>query len=66
MARGRSQSSILLTKSPAALSGPPVIILGDHIARVLTNSGAHTERERENHPPSAEPRGAIPSYFLCP
>jgi len=67
MARGRSQSSILLTESPVcaralsfslclclclsfSLLDPPVIILGDHIARVLTNSGI--QRQRENQPPS--------------
>ena len=42
--RGRaSQSSILLTES-RTLSGPPVIILGDHIARILTNSDTCVQR----------------------
>lgn len=39
-----SQSSILLTES-STLSGPSVIILGDHIARILTNSDTYTRTE---------------------
>lgn len=61
MARGRSHkvASILLTESPTLSRVRWVIILGDHIARVLTNSGA----ERESSPPP--PLAAILSSFLC-
>lgn len=41
-----SQSSILLTES-STLSGPPVIILGDHIARILTNSDTNTHIHKD-------------------
>jgi len=49
-----SLSLSLFLSLPLSLSfsllDPPVIILGDHIARVLTNSGI--QRQRENQPPS--------------
>lgn len=64
--RGRgSQSSILLTES-STLSGPPVIILGDHIARILTRErmgGRETAKERDRES-SPFPDASVTPVFL--
>lgn len=62
---GGSQSSILLTES-STLSGPPVIILGDHIARILTNSDTHREKEKRGNRKRSAESSPFPYAFPFP